>query len=626
MRRGAYRWSVSLVVVALLASGCSLLERDRSGFETVVAGLAEAGIGVYAEPGDERALVSPAAPVSPVKLLEWQARALAVAAGHGAGTAASDLDGTVAGGQVDRVAVTASEVVAGWAEHGETPAARQAWQILADQGLHDGAQADVSDLIFPDLVLLLFTSDVATAGASLPVPQAAGPHVASSPSLRLAAAVMPAAQDVTSAPCSTLTNWVSEVIARVFDAVGRLQAPSLETGLGGFLDGIVNTIGRVVAAGVNFVIDAAHFVLENGLRVAIAPVMAIVARIAGIVGTLSQVASLVRPWAPSLTAEPSSVSRAVAPASGSPGQFTLTVDLGGFTEWPAAMADCAAQAGAPLPPLKPAGNPVTWQITEADLIERGEMDTALREDATAVAHFRSAQEPPFDNPRPGEAYVRAKATVQRDDTRQLQQLFAELIHEGVSQLVPPVGGLIAPPVWALLQPIVAEAFSALEHLRDQHAVVYLHVTYQVPGDGDEDDGPGAPADAAGPGRPAGTVREECPSVEAVAAVTGLQELHEGTTIVQPGFMMSCQYGAYLGMAAVQLTPPGTTLADYLAGDALEFVDVPGASRALWMDLGDGSMLIAQVGDRVVQVLVLDEETWPLEPAIALAGLVIETGS
>lgn len=471
-RPGLRRIGAVALVAVVLASGCSSSDsaggaEDRAA--TVIDRLAAAGIAVFVEPGDADPIQTPAEPVSPVQLLEWQVRGLAGEADGHAGFAAHDLDTTVGEEEIDETLLTPSQLIAGWARYGDTPAAEQAREILGDS-VERPAEA-----VFPKLVLLLFTSDIAKAGAAPAEPKGGGSPM-SGPQQGAAA------QDEASTPCSSLVNWVDGIIARVFNAIGHLQAPTVKIGLGGWFDTVVNTIGKVVAGGVNVVIDGAHFVINKATRVLIAPIIGFFGRIAGIVGTIAQVGSIVRPWSPSLDPDPLTNAKAVLPAAGLPGSFTLSINLGGLDEWPPALADCAAQAGKPLPPLKPAGNPVTWKITGHDLVEDGERDSVLREDATAVAHYRTTQEEKFKKAKQQSGTVTATATVQRDDVTELEEAFVKLLDDAMAQFLPPIAGIVKNQLERFVLPFARKAFDRLKHLRDEKATSWLRVTYHVPDD------------------------------------------------------------------------------------------------------------------------------------------------
>lgn len=463
-----------VMVSVLVATGCASLEgqvaRDgKAGTATLVDELAAAGIAVYRELGDSKPLKTPAEPVSPVRLLEWQTHNLARETRNHAGTSARDLDAVVEGGKVGKITITPSRLIAGWAKHGTTPAAKYARRLLGK------AVDKPRTAVFPQGVLLLFTSDLATAGAALAEaghrPRGGGGSPAGAP------------QPALSAPCYAVLNFVNGAIARVFNAIGHLRQPKANTGVALF-DALINTIGKFVTDAVNVAIDGAYFVVSNTVRVAIAPVMAIVARIAGIVGTLGEVASAVRVWTPVMTADPSANRKAIGTEAPLPGLVKIRIDLGGFDEWPPAIADCATQAGAPLPPLKPVGNRVTWNFTTGDLITSDTTDSALDKDSSATAEYHTTVEPKYKKAKQHQGQATIRATVRRDDTTKLEAAFAQLVHDGVKQLAPPVGNVIYEWVWPYVKPEIDKAFAALAEFRDVTGTIAIPVSYHTP---EEDD-------------------------------------------------------------------------------------------------------------------------------------------
>lgn len=584
------RWvrTIALVLAAaVITAGCSAT-RDGDegaagsaggGSASVIHRLAEAGIAVFADPGDPEPIVPPADPVSPVQLLEWQVPALAAEADLHSGFAAERVDALV--GERSG-SLTAADVIAGWARYGETPAADWAHQILGDSAEHP------DEAVFGNLVLLLFTSDVATAGASPDEPSGGGGGGSPMGST---------AQPVTHAPCSALVNWVDRAIAYVFNAIGHLQELKVKTFIGGWFDKLVNAAGKVIAEGVNFVIDGAHFVINKTTRVLIAPVMGFIGRVAGIVGTIAQVGSVIRPWSPKLVADPPVNAKAVLPAEGLPGRFTFGVDLGGLDQWPPALADCARHAGKPLPPLKPHGNPVTWKINGPGLVEPGDRDTALREDATAVAHYRTTQETMPKEAKQQRGTVRATAVVQRDDVTELRQAFVKLLDDAMAQVLPPIiDRIISEHVQRFVRPFANKALDKLEHLRDETATTTLDVTYHVP---DDEQKPKSrpPAPPKEPVKRA-ILPKGCPSAQTVGYGYSYIGHYSEAEAADSRILFACGYAKGSNSLAIGVTD---RLLDEDADPAFKRIAFPGADGALIGDCGNGCALHVFVGNQALTV-------------------------
>ena len=409
-----------------------------------------------------------------MRLLFDQVAAMELELRNGAGIPIAELDAAVGGaaetddgvGAADVVLASPSAVITAWMDIGGTPASMLAAELV---GAGDGeSAADLGLEVLPQIVLVLFTSDLAIVGDSLPERVDEAPSGWASPSSR--AFEQPAQTGV----CSSVIGWVNGVVASVFNAIGHLRNPPLvNTGFGLF-DTLVNTVGKAVVGGVNAVIDGANFVISNTVRIAIGTVMSFVGRIAGVVGTVAIVVSAIRPWTLRVEADPPNVE---APGGGT---IRASIDLGGFDEWPPVVADCAAAAGVPLPPLRPSGNPVTWNVPGAGLIASDSADPGLRADGTALHTFHVIAEPPLpDGPNVTDE-ITVGATVQRDDLRELEEKLIALIQNELAQLVPPIGSIVSPLVMPLVKPWIDRAFTALSQLRNKSGTTRISVRHPDP--------------------------------------------------------------------------------------------------------------------------------------------------
>ena len=440
--------------------------------------LAVAGIEVLADPTSDP-LVAVAGPRSPMRLLTFQVAALDLELGNGSGVPIDELDAAVGvadeaddGDGAGEIALgTPSSVIVTWMDAGATASASLAAELVGGGG--DQLVTDLDLVVLPQIVLVLFASDMATVGASLPEPEGLSSSGWASPSGPLGDRASPAAPAQTGL-CSSVIGFVNGVVASVFNAIGHLRNPPLvNTGFSLF-DTVVNTVAKVAVGGVNAVIDGANFVVSNTVRIAIGTVMSFVGRIAGVVGTVATVISAIRPWSLKIEADHPNVE---APGGGT---ITATIDLGGFDEWPPPLPDCAAAAGVPLPPLRPSGNPVTWNVPGQGLIANDSADSRLRADGTALYTFHVIKEPPLpDGPNVVEDMT-VGATVQRDDLRELEEKLIALIQSEFAQLVPPVGSIVAPLVMPLVKPWIDRAFTALSSLRNKTSTTRISVRYPDP--------------------------------------------------------------------------------------------------------------------------------------------------
>lgn len=340
----------------------------------------------------------------------------------------------------------------------------------------------------------------------------------------------------------------------MFNAIGRLSRPQV-SGLGIFGD-FVNLVGGIITDGVNFVIEGAHLVVSNGVRIALAPLMAIVAKVAGIAGTMAQITSAIRPWTVRLAAEPSQNRKAIGDEAPLTGDVTAQVDLGGLDEWPSFLVDCAQQAGVALPTLRPARNPVTWTLTTSapDLANQDDADTSLDSASTATLRYRTGVDPEYDNPADAVGQLAVTAKVQRDDVTQLRDAFTNLVQEGLADLLPPIGDAVSPLVMPTIQPIIDASFDALAHLRDVTGTITIPVSYHTPGD--DDTGPTTPTGPGNRGLPT-----DCPSATPLSAATGLplQGPEAGTPPPDLPTGLTCGYafqeGTAIGFLGIGYHPP-----------------------------------------------------------------------
>lgn len=229
----------------------------------LVGQLATARIEVLADPATDP-LVPIAEPRSPMRLLAYQVAAMELELRNGAGIPideldaavgfASDVDDGVGAGDV--VAATPSAVITVWMDVGGTPASMLAVELVGGAG--DQSVADLGLDVLPQIVLVLFASDIAIVGASLPEPTEQSPSGWSE-------------SDEPARPAQT--GLCSSVIGFVNGVIGHLRNPPLvNTGFAPF-DLLVNGVGKVVVGGVNAVIDGANFVISNTVWIAIGTVM-----------------------------------------------------------------------------------------------------------------------------------------------------------------------------------------------------------------------------------------------------------------------------------------------------------------------------------------------------------------
>jgi hypothetical protein len=440
----------------------SLVERlraDQFGPDVVDATvelLARSGIATYAGPTDGAPLMPVAQPASPMALLLDQVRPMALEAWSGGGMAGSDLDPLV---DAPSDLASASEVLAGYVAAGETDGADIARALIGEIGW-----AAPETTVFPQLVLILFTSDLAR--ETLREAAANGIALRPEPARAIALAITRDARTAQAGACSLVANFVSDVISRVFEAL-RVSLPE-------------GKVARIFVSIWNFLVSVAELAARQIVRLLTKPVLDLIAGIAGTVGLVASIVSAVRPWAVSVTVEPPITAKGVGGSRGQPGTVVVRVDLGGLDDWPAHVKDCAAVAGRPLPNLKPEGAPVTWTpIAQApgDLVAEGTREGKL--DAQGVARLAfttlvdDVKEPFTEHP----GIITGRVTIDRPGLKELRDQLAGM-------LLQPLPDIARGPVWSVLKPVVDRVTGQLTTLASSHAsgagAVIFHVAAATP--------------------------------------------------------------------------------------------------------------------------------------------------
>jgi hypothetical protein len=513
------------VLLSLVVSACSPVSRgDAEGgwsFEATVAVLSSAGIAVYDDPADEAPLVPASSPVSPVRLLSWQVEALWREAARFGGLTAAELDGLFTGGldeEFEGVVVSPAAVIVAWAEAVDTPAARHARELLAGPPDWPEELGFEDRPVFSDFVLILFMSDVAVAGASLP---GAGPTaIGEAKAVEVLAAGEDVVADLLGDACTKGIQFLNGTVAAAFDAVANLLTPPpINTGFGLF-DALANAVVGVVVGAAHVVIRGVQiFVNDVLIDLTVGQVMKTVAMIAGFVGALAQVTSLVKPWEVVLEPTPNPIWVAAAPAErGNTGSVTASVLVDAGT-WPRWMEQCAEAADRKLPNLRPEGNVTRWDFRTipGPLAVGTEVDGQLRSDGTARFEYVTTIQDPSGEPRRGDLWT--TVYIDRDDASQLAGLIAEVLRTGTSTLfpllneVPPIAELVHAEALNLARLVLPPVERELHRLLRRYTAHRFHdIMYYVPKE-PETTIPSPPPPARPPGGPGEEERPPPPPCE-----------------------------------------------------------------------------------------------------------------
>lgn len=431
----------------------------EASVQATISLLAQAGIATYQDADSAAPLVAVTEPVSPVKLLHEQVRAMALEAHYGAGIEGSQLDALV---DTEPDMAPPSYILAAYVSGSETAGAKAARTLMGGQ---DWQQAPI--ILYPQLVMVLFTADVLGARAS---EFDAGPIAGSVmrrgvQPVQPVAAIGPLLVADTGGYCSRVMEWINTALRTVFDAL-RLGESS--NSVANFFAQLWNTVVALVEEVVTAIVKRfTQFVLDA------------IGRLAAIVATVANVVSLIRPWTVTVKAAPFETYKGIAgirePEKGS---IAVTVRLDGLTEWPKFAADCARTAGRPLPNLKPEGAQVTWERViqnPPDLIREGLRREALDANASAQLDFVTLVdqvEKPYKT-YPGAIVSRIE--IERPGLR-------ELLNVVQTELWQELPTDVQRPLWSILGPSIIKIQAEIVRLVSTHSsgagVVFFHVQDQ----------------------------------------------------------------------------------------------------------------------------------------------------
>ncbi len=319
----------------------------------LVAALARAGVGTYADPSSLAPEVPLTAAASPLELLDFQAHALAVGVWTGASWSGAELDSLmpIPAGSTD--AAPASVLLASYVAAVNSPGAALSRAVMAGQDL-----LNPPTVRFPALVLFLFASDLATGGGQVAAPSGSPAPSASAAALaasgELADVARPAdgldrvlLADPAGGICSDAANWIHSTISRLFDAL-KLAEPS-------------NIIGKIFVTIWNFAVDVLHSFVEGVITTVTDEVLGSIRSVAATIsGVAEQIASLL-PYGVHVAVTGGDTGPDFNLGSSSrPGSYVATITAADLPDWPAVLKDCASVAKIQLPDFSSKSVPITW--------------------------------------------------------------------------------------------------------------------------------------------------------------------------------------------------------------------------------------------------------------------------
>ena len=387
----------------------------------LIEAFAACGIPTYEDTAATAPIIPVTGAMAPNRLLRWQAHNLAIEIRNRGGRDGAMWDVTI---PVPEGNPPPSLILAGYVATATTPGGDLARAIMGEQ---DWTQ--IATIHFPAVIGALLVADIARERSPLTVRQLAVP--------------LGARQGV----CSSLQGWVEQTIAAIFDAL-KLEEPD-------------DTVGQVITGIWNWIVDVGETVVGGLVTELTEGMLSIVRAVAGLVGTASQIVSLLQPWTISIEPMPEVIPFAIDDATVS-GIVHAHVTTGLVTEWPADIADCAAVAGLALPDLTAGAAPITWQFTESpiDLVAITTEPSALDDAGDATLTYDTNHESAEDaKGTPHEGLFAMCATVERDDLRTLGDTVLVTVLSGlpaiVRDIVVPILGPVANDIVASLVGMVS---------------------------------------------------------------------------------------------------------------------------------------------------------------------------
>ena len=416
----------------------------------VLSALASAGIAVVQNPGDSP-LVPVAQPASPLQFLEAQVRGIALEAWARGGSSGADLDATVL---VPSDAPLTSSILAGWLAASDTPRGRLGRALMAGQDV-----TDPTTLVYPGLVLSLFSADIIDAAGPAVSDRAGLATVASRPGLVHAGSGAAAAA---AGICSSVQQFIDNVIETVFSAL-KVRLPA-------------SGVGKVVVSIWNWLVDRGAELVRSLIKSLEAPVTAVIRLVAGTLAEVVQTVAALLPYQIKVTAVPGHVTLPPDPEPGEKGEFDVQVTAEGSPDWPPILADCATDSGITLPTFRPEGQKVDWGPLTSEppnLVLKQVADPAL--DASGRAHLTfqtKTESPDVAQGEPHDVLVNLKVTIERDDVKQAEQRVERALTNDLPPIVKDVVGAAFAPLVAGLE----QRIGLLLNPRDGGA---LFVTYHT---------------------------------------------------------------------------------------------------------------------------------------------------
>jgi hypothetical protein len=441
MRRGGF--PIGVLSVLLVTSACSGTDDTIDAASTTIGvvvppvngrsseglidALAMAGIRIVDEPGA-------ASPGGALQLWSFQVENMAREIDQGGGYVGAQLD-ALAGSPGG---LPFSYLVAGWLSSAPTPTANAAVGLMGDQPWDQAPS-----LVYPTAVLTLFVADAVQAGT---------------PEGSEAAIDGILASFTGAGVCSTLSNWVNETLAFIFDS---LKVNAEGEGFSGWLGTIWNAA-----------VDLAGGAVTGLIETLTAPVVAVITDALAVIATLGMIASLLRPWALDVSVSHPETRFAVGGEPDILEEFEASVDTGIDIDWPAALVDCASVAGLDLPdPGSAEGSEVTWTVSGLPALGAvSDQGSTIDEDKRSRLHWVTSREQSSE----GTVEIGTVSVAVTVKSRQVEELRAMLETLISGQLpVAPFGDIVG----ELFSQLTAPIFEELAELAQVNGTASVQVVH-----------------------------------------------------------------------------------------------------------------------------------------------------
>lgn len=497
------------LVVSLLAAGCmhsgGSPTAHRPGVtaapvaesaQSMERTFAAAGIATVADETSTTPLIPVTGP-EVLTLTRWQVDNISSEVADHDGVLGSDLDAAL---PMPANSPQLADIVGGWAITKADPIAASAAPLLETPDWTHPEQ-----VVFPTAVTALFAADLlrhvsrseaqstpsdtpsqspseTPSTSSIPTPDETG--TVSGAAYEIPAAP-PAPASVISAPCTTVSGFVDNVLDQVFSILHLDPA-----GVSAYLNGTVGGLAGAILGGLasflvtfwNAAVRLARQALETIVSQITAPILKAMAVAIGGIAVFTMLRSYLKRWTTTVTPTPTSNMFGIAPAFNT-GQFAVGVDRNAeVSDWPPILVDCAKAAKVTLPSLATTGSPVRWTLTEQEpgLVTHGALDGALDANLHESLDYRTGTEP-ASLARHGTLVspsITAAVSVRRPEIEQLRQFVT-------SYLTGQVPDIVAPFVDPILTDYVERATQFLDTLTavtgHSTIVVAHHVPKPVPG-------------------------------------------------------------------------------------------------------------------------------------------------